>query len=259
MFQSIRPILVIAFLISISVNLKAEVLFEGYYKVTQFKKHIGFMVLRHEMDTKSKQFKSTSFIRLGKNGFDMTESYQATSDVDLKPLKISYLAAEGKSTTKTIEVSFKNGKMTGEAVENGKKIKINETLTKKDAFLSSALYYLMLKSKDGLKTDSKFDFFAVTEEGPALMQGTAIVDKKMVTQGTLQLLKITNSFAGSEYENLVTSRGEVVSAITKSTSIETELVKSNAEALEGIKVAAGTLERIFGDIPAGKVNVYQSK
>lgn len=259
MIQSIRSIFVAAILLTFSLGVKAEVLFEGYYKVTQFKKHIGFMILRHEMDTKSKQFKSTSFIRLAKNGFDMTESYQATSDSELKPVKLSYLAAEGKSTTKTTEVVFKNGKMTGETVENGKKTKINAALNKKDIFLSSALYYLMLKSKDGLKTDSKFDFFAITEEGPAIMQGTAIVDKKMVTQGTLQLLKITNKFAGSEYENLVTSRGEVVSAVTKSTSIETELVKSNAEALEGIKVASGTLEHIFGNVPAGKVNVYQSK
>lgn len=259
MIQSFRSTLSVFILLTFSLSLKAEVLFEGYYKVTQFKKHIGFMILRHEMDAKSKQFKSTSFIRLAKNGFDMTESYQATSDVDLKPLKLSYLAAEGKSTTKTIEASFKNGKMTGETVENGKKIKLNETLTKKDTFLSSALYYLMLKSKDGLKTGSKFDFFAITEEGPAVMPGTAIVDKKMVTQGSLQLLKISNTFAGSEYENLVTTRGEVVSAVTKSTSIETELVKNNSEATEGIKVADGTLEKIFGDVPAGKVNVYQSK
>jgi hypothetical protein len=259
MNQALRSFLLITMLLSFAKVVKAEILFEGYYKVTQFKKHIGFMILRHEMDGKSKQFKTTSFIRLGKNGFDMTESYQATSDVDLKPVKLSYLAAEGKSTTKLIEVTFKNNKMTGSAVENGKKIKVAETLPKQDIFLSSALYYLMLKSKDGLKTDSKYDFSAITEEGPAIMSGTAIVDKKMVTQGTLQLLKITNKFAGSEYENLVTTRGEVVSAVTKATSIETELVKSNAEALEGIKVAAGTLEKIFGEVPAGKVNVYQSK
>ena len=259
MTQSIRSFFIVAILITFSLNTKAEILFEGYYKVTQFKKHIGFMILRHEMDVKSKQFKSTSFIRLAKNGFDMTESYQATSDSDLKPLKLSYLAAEGKSTTKTIEVSFKNNKMIGETVENGKKIKINEALVKKDTFLSSALYYLMLKSKEGLKTGSNFDFTAITEEGPAVMEGLASVDKKMVTQGTLQLLKITNKFAGSTYENLVTTRGEVVSAVTKSTSIETELVKSNAEALEGIKVAAGTLEKIFGEVPAGKINVYQAK
>ncbi len=242
----------------ISLSLKAEILFEGYYKVSQFKKHIGFAILRQELDAKTKQFKTTSFIKLAKNGFDMTETYQAVSDSQLAPVSLNYLAASDKVNSKTIDVTFKNGKMTGLVVENGKKIKVDEKI-KKDVFLSSALYYLMLNSKDGLKTDSKFDFLAITEEGPVVASGKVFVEKKMVTQGSLQLLKIKNTFAGPEYENLVTTHGEVISALTPATGIETELVKSNDEALEGIKLANGTLEKIFGDIPAGKINPYQIK
>lgn len=239
---------------SFSLSSKAELLFEGYYKVTQFKKHIGFLVLRHEIDEKTKNFKTTSFIKLAKGGFDLTESYQAVSDSELAPVSINYLAA-GDKKTKTIDVKFKDGKMIGTVVEDGKKSKLKETTTK-GVFLSSALYYLMLKSKDGLKTDTKFDYAAITEEGPVVMKGTVSVDKKMVTQDSLQLLKVANNFAGSEYENLVTTRGEVVSAITPATSIESVLVKNKEEALEGIKLTAGTLEKIFGDAPAGKTNVY---
>ena len=117
----------------------------------------------------------------------------------------------------------------------------------------------MLKSKDGLKTDSKFDYSAITEEGPVIMTGTVSVDKKMVTQGSVQLLKINNRFAGSDYDNLVTSRGEVVSATTPATSIESELVKNKDEATEGIKLSPGTLEKIFGNSPSGTTNVYQAK
>lgn len=241
----------------ISSGAKAELLFEGYYKVTQFKKHIGFLVLRHEIEDKTKNFKTTSFIKLAKGGFDLTETYQAVSDGELAPVSINYLAA-GDKKTKTIDVKFKNGKMTGLVTEDGKKSKINETTTK-GVFVSSSLYYLMLKSKDGLKTDSKFDYAAITEEGPVVMKGSVAVDKKMVTQDSLQLLKVTNNFAGSDYENLITTRGEVVAAITPATSIESALVKNKDEALAGIKLAAGTLEKIFGDLPAGKTNVYHSK
>ncbi|MBC7740649.1 MAG: hypothetical protein H7061_00530 [Bdellovibrionaceae bacterium] len=260
MSSTLRTLSLVTVFLLFSLNLRAEILFEGYYKASQFKKHIGFLILRHELNAKTKQFKTTSFMRLGKNGFDMTESYQAVSDAgkDLAPIKLSYLAVEGKNTTKTIDVTFKNQKMTGTAVENKKTTKISEQLPK-DAFLSSALYYLLLKSKEGLKTDSNRDFKAITEEGPALMDGRIMIDKKMVTQGSLQLLKIKTNFAGPEYENLVTTRGEVISAVTPSTSIETHLVSSPNEALEGIKVAAGTLEKIFGDVPAGKINVYHSK
>lgn len=240
-----------------STVVKAELLFEGYYKVTQFKKHIGFLVLRHEIDEKTKNFKTTSYIKLGKNGFDLSESYQAISDADLAPISINYLAV-GDRKTKTIDAKFKNGKMTGSVIEDGKKTKLNETTTK-GVFLSSALYYLMLKSKDGLKTGTKFDYSAITEEGPVLMKGTVTVDKKMVTQDSLQLLKINNNFAGSDYDNLVTTRGEVISAITPATSIESALVKNKEEATEGVKMAPGTLQKIFGDAPAGTINVYHSK
>lgn len=241
----------------VSLNAKSEILFEGFYKVTQFKKHIGFLVLRHEIENKTKNFKTTSFIKLGKEGFDLSETYTAVSDSELAPVSISYLAA-GDRKSKTIDVKFKDQNMSGLAIEDGKKTKIKEKIPK-GAFLSSALYYLMLKSKDGLKTDSKFDYVAVTEEGPVAIKGSVQVDKKMITQGSLQLLKISNNFAGSEYDNLVTARGEVVSASTPATSIESELVKTKEEALMGIKLPAGTLEKIFGSSPEGKTNIYQSK
>jgi hypothetical protein len=241
----------------LSAGARAEVLFEGYYKVTQFKKHIGFLVLRHEIDDKTKNFKTTSFIRLGAAGFDMTESYQAVSDSELAPVSLSYLAA-GDQKTKTIDVKFKAQKMTGTVLEDGKKTKIDEAVPK-GSFLSSALYYLMLKSKTGLKTGTKFDYSAITEEGPVVMNGTVTVDKKMVTQGSNQLMKINNKFAGSDYDNLVSSRGEVISAVTPATSIESELVKDKNEATAGIKLSAGTLEKIFGSTPAGNKNLYFSK
>ena len=252
-----RLFLIFVFSLGVAFNVSAEVLFEGYYKVTQFKQHIGFLVLRHEIDDKTKNFKTTSFIKLAKGGFDLTETYQAVSDSELAPVSINYLAA-GDKKTKLIDVKFKNGKMTGLVTEDGKKTKINESTTK-GVFLSSALYYLMLKSKDGLKTDTKFDYAAITEEGPVVMKGSVTVDKKMVTQDSLQLLKVMNSFAGSDYENLITMRGEVVAAITPATSIESALVKNKEDALAGIKLAVGTFEKIFGDVPSGKINVYHSK
>lgn len=241
----------------ISLSAHSEILFEGYYKVSQFKKHIGFYVLRNELDAKTGNFKTYSFTRLSKNGFDMTESLQTVSNADLAPVSYSYLAAEGKKT-KTIDAKFNKDKMTAVATESGKETKIEKKIPK-GTFLSTTLYYLMLKSKDGLKTDSKYDFSAIAEELAEIKTGSAKVDKKMVTQGSLQLLKVTNKFAGIEYENLITDRGEAISATTAATGIETELVKSSEEALEGVKVNSAVFEKLFGDIPAGKINVYHAK
>lgn len=259
MKNSRRLIFVFLFMASIqfSLPIKAEILFEGFYKVTQFKKHIGFLVLRHEIDNKTKNFKTTSYIKLGKEGFDMTETYQAESDATFIPLSLSYLAV-GNKKTKTIDAKIKDLKMTGLVVEDGKKTKLNETLPK-GAFFSSALYYLMLSSKEQLKTDSKFDYIGITEEGPVAINGSVSVDKKMATVGSNQLLKINNRFAGSDYDNLVSTRGEVYSAITPATSIESELVKNPDEATQGVKIGADTLEKIFGNKPTGKKNSFYSK
>ena len=251
----IRALSLLVLFVSTTAN--CEILFEGYYKVLQFKKHVGFYVLRTEVDAKTGQFKTSSFTRLSKNGFDMTESLQTISSGDLAPVSYSYLAAEGKKT-KTIDAKFAKDKMTAVVTENGKASKIEKKIPK-GTFLSTALYYLMLKSKDGLKTDSKYDFSAIAEELAEIKTGSAKVDKKMVTQGSLQLLKVTNKFADMEYVNLITERGEAISAITAATGIETELVKSSEEALEGIKVNSVVFEKLFGDVPAGKTNVYHAK
>ena len=241
----------------ISFQARAEVLFEGYYKVSQFKNHIGFFILRQEIDAKTSQFKTTSFTRLNKNGFDMTESLSTVSDSELAPISYSYLAAQGK-VTKTIDAVFKKDKMTATVNDSGKISKIEKKIPK-GTFLSSVLYYLMLKSKEGLKTDSKYDFQAVAEEYADLKPGSSLVDKKMVTQGSFQLLKVKNKFAGMDYENLITERGEALSSNIPASGVHTELVKSSEEAIEGIKVSSSVLEKLFGTIPTGKVNIYHAK
>lgn len=244
-------------ILTLSLQLKAEVLFDGYYKVTQFKKHIGFLVLKHEIDDKTKEFKTISYIKLSKGGFDMTETYQAVSDSTFLPLRLSYVATQGKKT-KTVAAEFKNQKIIGTVTEDGKKIKLNDSFPK-GAFFSSALYYLMLQSKEGLKTGTNFDYVGITEEGPVAIKGTVQVDKKMVTQGTNQLMKVTNGFAGAVYDNLVNGRGEVISATTPATSIESELVKNPADAMDGVQISKGTLEKIFGQLPEGKTNSLFTK
>lgn len=251
-----RTLLVILVQIAFLNLAQAEVLFEGYYKVTQFKKHIGFFILRNEMDGKTKQFKTTTFMRLGKNGFNMTESLNAVSKTDFTPISYSYLATDG-AKSKTIDVTFKGDTMSGLVLDNGEKSKLSKKIPK-GTFLSSSLYYMMLNSKDGLKTGTKFEFTAVAEELGDVTKGTSSIEKKMVSRGILQLLKANNSFAGMEYENYITNQGQNISAFTPATGIETELMKNSEEAVQGIKVSAGTLEKVFGNIPTGKTNVLNN-
>jgi len=253
-----QKLILFFFILLTTFQLNAEVLFEGYYKVNQFKKHIGFFISRYEIDSKNKQFKTTTFLKLGKNGVDLTESLQAVSTLDFKPVSYTYLALDSKKN-KTIDAIFKDGMMTGMITENGEKKKLSKKISK-DTFLSSSLYYIMLKSKDGLKTGVTFKFSAIAEEQAEEMpDGISSFDKKMVSQGSLQLLKIKNSFAGQDYENLITNQGQIISATIPATGIDIELTKNSAEATEGVKVSSGTLEKIFGLVPEGKTNILNSK
>lgn len=249
----IRALLIVAVQFAFLNFSYAEVLFEGYYKVSQFKKHIGFFILRNELDSKTKQFKTTTFLRLGKNGFNMTESLNAVSTTDFTPVSYSYLAIDGDKN-KTIDMTFKGNTMSGLISENGEKAKVSKKVPK-GTFLSSSLYYMMLKSKEGLKTGTKFEFNAVAEEMADVKKGTSTIDKKMVSRGVMQLLRADNSFAGMDYENLITNQGQNISAITPATGIETELMKNSEEAVQGVKVSSSTLEKVFGTIPTGKTNV----
>ena len=63
------PVLTLLITVFISLSARSEILFEGYYKVMQFKKHIGFYVLRNELDAKTGNFKTYSFTRLAKKWF----------------------------------------------------------------------------------------------------------------------------------------------------------------------------------------------
>lgn len=241
------------FLITLCVQ--ADVLFEGYYKVTQMNNHIGFIVVRNEVDTKTKQFKTTSFLRLAKNGFDITESLSTVSGEAVNPISYTYLSTEGKNI-KTIDAEVQKNKLVLTTVDNGKKTK-SEIKINKDMFFSSALFYMILKSKTGLKTNTNFEFTAIAEETGKAEKGFCDIDKKLISEGKLQLLKAQLNYGsahGSKYENLVTDKGEIISAYTPATDIKTQLVKNVSDAIMDIKMPSGLLEKVFGSKPEGKIN-----
>lgn len=234
-----------------SIITKAEVLFDGYYKVTSYDKHIGFFISKYEFDQTKKQFKHTYYLRIAKAGMDLTESMKAISDLDFKPISYEYTQLEGKNA-KLIDTKFKAGRMTGSITAGGKKTKINAALPE-GAFLSSSLYYVMLKSPSGLKPGISFSFKAVAEELGEVKTGkSTILDKKMVL-GQAAAYKVKNEFANSSYENFITDKGEVISA-QNPTGISTELVANIAEATEGVSVNNTVLSKLFGEVPKGASN-----
>ena len=229
----------------------AAVVFEGYYKVSQFNNHIGFIIIKHELEPKSNNYIIQTYLRLAKKNFDMTETLKTVSDSNMKPVQYSYTALD-KKRTKTIEV------MAIVAIEDGKKLAMSVPY-EKGVFFSSALYAMMLRGEKGLKTGMDLEFNAIAEEAAQVHTGTTKIAKTRVTKDTFQLMKAENNFAGSNYEVLLTDKGEIVSTNDSKTGIKTELVRNKEEAIQDIKINNKTLEQVFGSIPEGKTNSLNVK
>ncbi len=241
----------------------AAVVFEGYYKVSQFNNHIGFIIIKHELEPKSNNYIIQTYLRLAKKNFDMTETLKTVSDSNMKPVQYSYTALD-KKRTKTIEGTITNDAKTKNeimaivAIEDGKKLAMSVPY-EKGVFFSSALYAMMLRGEKGLKTGMDLEFNAIAEEAAQVHTGTTKIAKTRVTKDTFQLMKAENNFAGSNYEVLLTDKGEIVSTNDSKTGIKTELVRNKEEAIQDIKINTKTLEQIFGSNPEGKTNSLNVK
>ncbi|WP_413559080.1 hypothetical protein [Bdellovibrio sp. HCB209] len=230
----------------------ADVLFEGYSKINAGDSHIGYVINRYEFDAKKKQFISTYFVKTGKGATEATESLKAVADAELAPISYEYTSLAGKES-KTIDAKFKAGAMTAVVSINGKIQKIDKKIPK-GTFLSTFLVYLMLKSKEGLRSETKYEYQAIAEEDGNIYKGQALVGKEQMFND-FKVFKILNTFKDSKFLSYVNERGEVVATNAMGTGISTELVSTPAEATNGQPYSATILKTLFSTVPAGTQNV----
>lgn len=238
--------------LSLSSYSHAEVLFEGYSKILANNAPIGYIVSKYEFDSKSKKFISTYFLKTGKQGSEITESLKAIANSDLAPLSYEYTSIVGKDV-KTIDAKFSGAKMTAK-IKSGKKTQTVRKDIPKGTFLSTFLVYLMLKSNDGLKTNSNYDYKAIAEEDAEIYSGLAAVGKEESYLG-LKAFKVQNRFKDINFVSFVNERGEVLGTNSVSQGVSTELVADSATATTGFPLSAAILKQLFGEVPAGKTNM----
>jgi len=231
---------------------QAEVLFEGYYKIIVGGSAIGYTISKYEYDAKSKKFISTYFLKTVGQGSEITESLKAFAADDLGPISYSYTTIVGKDT-KTIDAKFTGLKMTAQVKEGGKTKTIRKDLPK-NTFLSTFLVYVMLKSKEGLKTNSDYKYKAIAEEDAEVYDGAASVGKEDAFLG-LKAFKVQNEFKKVPFLSYVNERGEVLGTTSVAQGVSTELVATGAEATKGFPVSDSILKSLFGEVPAGKNNM----
>lgn len=260
--KKIKSYFVLFLLILIPKLSVAEVLFEGYYRVLSFNKHVGFLIVRSEIDSVKKEFKYTSYLKLGKNGFNYTESLSAISDLSFKPISYEYTMLD-KGNGLIFDLQFKEDKKSKTRKISGHKIETSAGKpTKKTnlvgelpegVFLASSLYYVILSNPTGLKPNINFKFKAFAEEQGKIFEGQSTVTNEKIKFNNVQAYKVKNEYAGSQYENTITEKGEILSSTTTA-GISSELVATTSQATEGLSVDEKVLKKLFGNIPKGISN-----
>ena len=230
---------------------KAEILFEGYSKILSGGVHVGYVISRYEFDTKKKQFVSTSFIKTNESGGSITESLQAFSDEQLRPLSYQYTTLVS-GQAKTIDAKFEKGKILANVHDGAKQEKIVKDAPK-GSFLSTFLAYVILKSPQGLKPDTKFEYSAFAEEDAALLKGIAFIKNYEDFNG-IKALKVLNEFKNSKFISYVNEKGEVLSTKSPIQGIATELVPLPSMATMNMQIPTALVKKLFGDVPTGQKN-----
>lgn len=249
----VQPILLsLCLLLLAPIAACADVLFEGFSKINSGDQHIGYVISRYEFDSKKKQFVSTYFLKTGKGPSEVTESLRAVADADLAPISYEYTTLAGKES-KTIDAKFKAGHLSAVIKSGGKTQRVEKKIPK-GTFLSTFLVYLMLKSKEGLRAETNYEYQAIAEEEASIFKGQALVGKEEVFNG-FKSFKILNTFKDIKFLSYVNERGEVLGTNALGQGITTELVANSQDAIDNLPYSASIIKAVFGSIPDGLANV----
>lgn len=235
-------------LLSVS-SARAEIMFEGYYKVASSNTKIGYFIQRYEFDPKAKKFISTYYIETNTLGGNSSESLRAFADDKFQPISYQY-TVKTPELTKMIDATFKGTVMTAVITQGNSSQTVSKKVPK-GTFLSTFLGYLMLQK--GYSNGKKFNYSAVAEEDAESYNGEAYIkDQQKFLEKPV--FKILNNFKGVAFVSFVTEKGEVLGTQSPVQQIATELAPSPNLATEGFTLPVKTLNILFGRVPVGKVN-----
>jgi hypothetical protein len=226
-------------------------LLEGYYRITLGEVPVGYSVTRYGFNPIRKQFETTVFTLTQGQGGSVIESIEAVSTEDFAPVRYSFTSVVGKKTS-TIDAKVVGGKMQIQSREDGKLTTSSFDLPK-GSFLSAFLVYVILKSPDGLKDNSRYEYQAIAEETGKLERGVAVVEGREIFEGQ-EVFRIKNSFMGTDYFSLVTAKGEILETRSPKQAIRSRLVSQGRLAYENFDFPEKTIRRLFGEIPQGRVH-----
>jgi hypothetical protein len=240
-----------------------ELLFEGYYKISQNKKHIGYQIQRYEV-LPNGFIKHTAYTQIETPAGITRESLTSQSTETLKPVSYSYTSLGGGQSL-TIDAESLASQSNSEKLvlkikkSTSGKMQTQELAVPAGGFLSNLLVYAILKSPEGLKTGTTYSYQTLAEEKAQIIGGKAQVSEETLFRDRIPSLVVTNDFEGVKYRSFVTARGEVLETSATSLGIQVSLVPTREEAIGQVPFAENIIKALFGQIPKGEQNIaYQA-
>lgn len=234
----------------------AEVLFEGYYKLTLGTEHIGYIIQRYELESASKTFSSVNFVLTKTAEATTSESLSAKANTKLEPLSYQYTRLEG-TKSKAIDAIVKKNKLVLKIVENGK-AQPREVGINNKVFFSTFLAHLMLKNPNGISVGNKFSYEAIAEEDGTVEKGEVFV-KEQVKEKGLQTFRTLNTFKKEQFVNWVNIKGESIKTEVPGLNLRAELMADPKQAYGTLPFNQSTIQLLFGKIPEGKINMLSKQ
>lgn len=238
----------------------ADVLFEGYYKLTLADQHIGYFIQRYDLDPQNKTFSSIYYLFTKTAEGTTTESLNAKASSKLEPLGYQYSRLDGTKTKAIDAVVKKAGKLNKlviKVIENGKATVHEITLNDK-IFLSTFLAHLILKNPQGIQVGNKFSYEAIAEEDGQIEHGEVFV-KEQVKEKGLDTFRTLNTYKKEEFVNWLDIKGESIKTQVVKLNLNAELMANPKEAYLNMPFSESSVRMLFGNIPEGKTNLLNKK
>lgn len=255
-------ITLVVFIMSFSIQARAEIIFEAYYKIFLSDLPVGYSVERYEFDKKKSEFVATTYTKIKMADKDTSESIKARANAKLTPLSYEYTYAS--VDPKTQEKSYKNIKATimkdvlkAKVLEGKREYDITKSLAK-GTYLSVFLPFAILNSKDGLKVDKHYSYQAISEETAEPHPGEAYVKSKEDFDG-ISAFKILNKYDKDQFISIMTASGDMLEVRMPTSQLKLKMVATQAEAVDQFQFSSSNMALLFGSVPAGKDNALYKK
>lgn len=260
----LRPLTLIVFALTFSLKVQAEVIFEGYYKVTLSGVHAGYVIQRYEFDATQKLFtgKAFTYVRITPDGKQfINESLVAKANDKFQPVSYNYsglIASLNEQTGRIennvtlIDATFQGQKMTLKGLKSGKNFS-SKTTYPQGAFLSNFLLQLMLQK--GLAVGRNFRFEAIAEETGMVHKGQVQIVAEEQFKGA-NAFKINWAYKDVESTSYISTNGNALGTESPAQKVAQVLVANPSEATAGFTLPQQSIKKIFGNIPAGNVHDF---